>query len=174
MDAKINDIGYTNESISRNYFEAGFDAVICNPFIGEKGLEPVLSTASDLHKDVILLVYMSHESADFGYGRKVFFSEHESQVLGKDNGYFYELFAYLTNKLPICGAIVGGNFPEKVKVIKNLLNKDKIIFSPGIGVQGGNPKQARIAGIDYAIIGRSITEEKNIQENIKKIKKDLE
>src|SRR5512144_2003249 len=34
MDGKVNDIGATNQVISEYYFEAGFDALIANPFIG--------------------------------------------------------------------------------------------------------------------------------------------
>ena len=56
MDAKVNDIGYTNESIAKNYFGAGFDALICNPFVGEEGLEPILKTAKSFNRDVIFLV----------------------------------------------------------------------------------------------------------------------
>lgn len=52
MDAKINDF-VANEFIAKSYFETGFDAVICNPLIGETGLEPILRTAKDLHKDFI-------------------------------------------------------------------------------------------------------------------------
>jgi orotidine-5'-phosphate decarboxylase len=35
------------------------------------------------------------------------------------------------------------------------------IFSPGVGAQGGDPKQAIAAGSDYLIIGRSIYAEGN-------------
>jgi len=34
MDAKVNDIGSTNQVIAQYYFAAGFDALIANPFIG--------------------------------------------------------------------------------------------------------------------------------------------
>lgn len=158
MDAKINDIGYTNEVIARNYYSAGFDALICNPFIGEEGLEPIIKVAKEFSTDVILLVYMSHRTANFGYGRKIFFSELEQKEIGKETGFYYELFSHLVNKLDVCGTIVGATYPEKVKEIRTLLKSDKLIFSPGVGAQGGDANAVRQAGIDYAIVGRAITE----------------
>jgi orotidine-5'-phosphate decarboxylase len=39
MDCKVNDIGSTNQVIAE-YYTAGFDALIANPFVGwEEGLE---------------------------------------------------------------------------------------------------------------------------------------
>ena len=173
MDAKVNDIGYTNESIAKNYFGAGFDALICNPFVGEEGLEPILKTAKSFNRDVIFLVYMSHQTADFGYGRKIFFSDSEKKELGKDTGYYYELFAHLANKLGAAGTIVGATYPEKVKEIRKILNPDTLILSPGVGAQGGEFKKTREAGMDFAIIGRAITEESNRVQYCKEILQDL-
>ena len=49
MDCKINDIGNTNRVIAENYYNAGFDAVIANPFIGwEEGLQPVFEVVPPL------------------------------------------------------------------------------------------------------------------------------
>lgn len=61
MDCKLNDVEHTNEWASHYFFEAGFDALIANPFVGWKGgLDSVFSVAKDYGKGVILLVYMSH------------------------------------------------------------------------------------------------------------------
>jgi len=156
MDAKINDF-VANEFIAKSYFEAGFDAIICTPFIGEAGLEPIITTAKDLKKDFIFLTYMSHPSSDFGYGRKVLLSDQEKAELQKKTAYFYELFAHLTNKLGASGNIVGATYPEKISEIRAIVRKEKLIMSPGIGKQGGDIKKCREMGMDYAIIGRSIT-----------------
>ncbi|RLI20733.1 orotidine 5'-phosphate decarboxylase, partial [Candidatus Bathyarchaeota archaeon] len=57
MDCKINDVGHTNQIIAKYYFEAGFDAVTANPFVGwEEGLKPVFEIAHKNGKGVILLV----------------------------------------------------------------------------------------------------------------------
>ena len=160
MDAKINDF-VANEFIATSYYEAGFDAIISNPFIGEAGLEPIITTAEDLHKDFILLAYMSHQTADFGYGRQVLLTDQEKIIFQKDTAYFYELFAHLTNKLGACGCIVGATYPEKIKEIRSVLQNDKLIISPGIGKQGGDIQKCRDMGMDFAIVGRSITQNSN-------------
>jgi len=73
MDCKINDIGNTNRIIAEHYFQAGFDAVIANFFVGwEEGLHPVFETADQMNRGIILLVYMSHKGAWEGYGQKVY------------------------------------------------------------------------------------------------------
>jgi orotidine-5'-phosphate decarboxylase len=164
MDAKVNDIGYTNESITKLYLRHGFDAIIANPFVGfSDGFEPVLRVTKDLGRDTIFLVYMSHLSSNFGYGRKIIVSQEEIDHLGisKPINYFYELFAHCVNKYNASGCIVGGTNPEKIKEVRMILESNKLILSPGIGAQGGDPKEALRAGMDYAIIGRSITENLN-------------
>jgi len=46
MDAKVNDIGATNQTIAEYYFAAGFDAIIANPFVGwEEGLKPLFNVS---------------------------------------------------------------------------------------------------------------------------------
>ena len=174
MDAKVNDIGYTNESIATNYFSAGFDALICNPFIGFDALNPIISTADKFSKEVIFLVYMSHPSAYFGYGRKIYLTADEQHELGKESCYYYELFAHIVNKLQISGALVGATYPEKIKEIRGKLNSDKFIISPGVGAQNGEAKKSRDSGMDYAIIGREITEGNNPSEYCEKMKSILQ
>ena len=52
--------------------------------------------------------------------------------------------------------IVGATYPEKISEIHEIV-KDKIpIYSPGVGVQGGDIEVAVKAGARYLIIGRSI------------------
>ncbi len=173
MDAKVNDIGYTNQAIAENYYSAGFDALICNPFTGKEGLDPIISVAKDYKTDVILLTYMSHTSANFGYGRKIYLTEDEKQELGKEAAYYYELFAHLVNKLNVSGSIVGATYPDKIKEIRNILKPDKLIISPGIGAQSGDAKTSRAMGLDYAIVGRAITEGSNIREYCLKLTNEL-
>ena len=173
MDAKVNDIGYTNESIASLYFNAGFDALIVNPFVGKDGIRPVVEISKDLHKDVIFLVYMSHQTASFGYGRKVLLTEEEKSILKQESAYLYELFAHSVNNYKISGAIVGGTHPKKIQEVRKILSNEKLIFSPGIGAQGGELREARKQGMDYTIIGRSITENRNRVNYCKKIKELL-
>ena len=72
MDAKVNDIGNTNQIIAEYYFAAGFDAIIANPFVGwEEGLKPLFEVSKRLNRGVILLTYMSHKGASEGYGQTI-------------------------------------------------------------------------------------------------------
>lgn len=173
MDAKINDY-VANEFIAKSYFEVGFDAVICTPFIGEAGLKPIISSAKDLNKDFIFLTYMSHPSADYGYGRKVLLNEQEKNEIHKDTAYFYELFAHLANKTNASGCIVGATYPEIIQETKKILQNNKIIISPGIGAQGGNIQKCRKMGMDFAIIGRSLNQNSNPSEYISSLNEFLQ
>jgi len=152
MDAKINDIGHTNEFIASQYFSAGFDAVIANPFAGFKdGLEPVFRIAKAQQKGVLLLVHMSHSGASEGYGQTVLDEKGEKRAQ-------FEVFAQRAVQWGADGAIVGATFPETITRVHSILGDGIPIFSPGVGVQGGSLSRALTAGARYAIVGRSIYE----------------
>jgi orotidine-5'-phosphate decarboxylase len=152
MDAKINDIGHTNEFIASQYFSAGFDAVIANPFAGFKdGLEPVFRIAKAQQKGVLLLVHMSHTGASEGYGQFVLDEKGERSPQ-------FEVFARRAVQWGADGAIVGATFPETIARARSILGSDVPIYSPGVGVQGGSLGRALAAGAKYAIVGRSIYE----------------
>ena len=165
MDCKINDVGHTNEIIARYYFEAGFDAVTANPFVGwEEGLKPVFKLARENGKGVIILVYMSHKSANEGYGQTVKDKKTGSLIPQ------YQIFARKAVEWNADGAVVGATYPEKIVEVKQIV-KDKVpIYSPGVGFQGGKIKETIRAGANYLIVGRSITLAKNPAEAAKKIR----
>jgi len=152
MDCKINDIGYTNRVIAKNYFEAGFDAVIASPFVGwEEGLQPVFEVAREMDRGVILLVYMSHKAAWEGYGQKVY-----DQSAGELKSQ-YVIFAEKALSWKADGAVVGATYPDKIREVKAVLKEAVPIYSPGVGVQGGDVKAAVEAGSKYMIVGRTVT-----------------
>ncbi|MEM3672672.1 MAG: orotidine 5'-phosphate decarboxylase [Candidatus Bathyarchaeia archaeon] len=164
MDCKANDIGSTNEVIAQYYYAAGFDALIANPFIGwEEGLKPIFDVAQKLERGVILLVYMSHKGAVEGYGQTVIDAE-----TGKETPQ-YLLFAKKARKYEADGAVVGATYPEKIREVYAILGENVPIYSPGIGVQGGEAKSALKAGARYLIVGRSITQAQNPAETAKQI-----
>ncbi|WP_455363238.1 orotidine 5'-phosphate decarboxylase / HUMPS family protein [[Eubacterium] cellulosolvens] len=153
MDAKINDIGHTNEFIASQYFSAGFDAVIANPFAGYKdGLEPVFRLAKSQQRGVLLLVHMSHRGASEGYGQRVL-----DEATGA-RWFQFEVFAQRALHWEADGVIVGATFPETIARVRSILGEAIPIFSPGVGVQGGSLSEAIAAGAKYAIVGRSICE----------------
>jgi orotidine-5'-phosphate decarboxylase len=52
--------------------------------------------------------------------------------------------------------IVGATYPEKISEIRKVLGPDIPIISPGVGAQGGDPKEAINAGASYIIVSRTI------------------
>jgi orotidine-5'-phosphate decarboxylase len=156
MDAKLNDVGHTNEAIARHYFNVGFDAIIACPFIGWRGgLESVFSLSRKMSRGMLLLTYMSHEGAAEGY---------DQTVIDASTGvksYFFEVFARKAIDWKADGIIVGATYPERMTEIRKLIGDELAVYSPGVGVQGGDVATALNAGATYLIVGRSIFSSRN-------------
>jgi orotidine-5'-phosphate decarboxylase len=153
-DVKLNDIGSTNEIALSHIWSVGFDAVTVSSFIGYEGLSEVISHAHENKNGVIALVYMSHRSASDTYGL---------QVIDRKTGEgmkMYEMFLYWAEKLGVDGIVVGATVPEVIKQCADRVKNKVLIFSPGVGRQGGDPRDALANGSDYLIVGRSILETK--------------
>ncbi|MFH0896597.1 MAG: orotidine 5'-phosphate decarboxylase [Candidatus Bathyarchaeota archaeon] len=165
MDCKINDVGSTNQEIARHYFRAGFDAVTASPFVGwDEGLKQVFELAHGSEKGVILLVYMSHRGAAEGYGQK---------VIDPNSGMErpqYLVFGEWALAWNADGVVVGATYPEKISEVNYLLKGQVPIYSPGVGVQGGDAQRALDAGATYLIIGRSIISAENPADAARKIR----
>jgi len=152
MDAKVNDIGATNQVIAEYYFAAGFDAIIANPFVGwEEGLKPLFDVSKRLNRGVILLTYMSHKGAVEGYGQTIVDNITGEQIPQ------YMAFARKAVEWGADGVVVGATRPDKIAEVKAVLRDRAAIYSPGVGVQGGGAEAAVRAGADYLIVGREIT-----------------
>ena len=152
MDCKINDIGHSNEVIAKYYLDAGFDAVIVNPFVGwDGGLDSVFKVATERSKGIISLCYMSHPASEEGYGLKVALDEK-----GKKWEQLYIEFARRAKKWEADGVIVGATYPERITEVKDILGDTVPILSPGVGAQGGSASDAIQAGAEYVIVARSI------------------
>jgi orotidine-5'-phosphate decarboxylase len=165
MDCKVNDIGSTNHVIAEYYYEAGFDALIANPFVGwEEGLKPIFEVAKKQGKGVILLTYMSHKGTSEGYGQTVVDTESGKKTLQ------YMVFAKKALKWDADGVVVGATYPEKIKEVHTILGGKIPIYSPGVGVQGGEIESAIKAGATYLIVGRAITLSENPAETAERIR----
>jgi len=152
MDAKVNDIGNTNQVIAEYYYAAGFDALIANPFVGwDEGLKPLFDVSKRLNHGVILLTYMSHKGACEGYGQTIIDPETCEQIPQ------YVSFARKALKWGADGVVVGATVPEKIAEVKRILGENVAIYSPGVGAQGGAAETAIKAGANYLIVGREIT-----------------
>jgi orotidine-5'-phosphate decarboxylase len=165
MDAKVNDIGNTNQVIADYYYAAGFDAIIANPFIGwEDGLKPIFEASRKQNKGVILLTYMSHKGAVEGYGQTVIDPATGASVPQ------YMVFAKKDVAYEADGAVVGATVPEKIKEIHQVLGEKVPIYSPGVGAQGGSAETAIKAGTSYLIVGREIASADNPAEAARKLR----
>jgi len=152
MDAKVNDIGNTNQIIAEYYFAAGFDAIIANPFVGwEEGLKPLFEVSRKLNRGVILLTYMSHKGASEGYGQTVIDAQTGEKTLQ------YISFARKALMWGADGVVVGATASQKIREVKQILQDEVDIYSPGVGAQGGDAETAIKAGASYLIVGREIT-----------------
>ena len=153
-DIKLNDISNTNEVALSHLWSAGFDALTINPFIGFDALRDAIANTHKNSNGVITLVYMSHKSASDTYGLKVTDSRNSSK-------HIYELFLDWTEELGADGIVVGATLPEIIKQCSKRVKGRIAIFSPGVGAQGGDAKEALANGSDYLIVGRSIIEAKD-------------
>jgi orotidine-5'-phosphate decarboxylase len=150
MDAKLNDVGHTNEFMARTYFDAGFDAIIASPVAGWKdGLDKVFEAAESRMKSVLALVYMSNPGAE------VFYSLMAKQRDGPEKPVF-EILTEQALKWKAHGLIVGATRPEIISRVRTLVGPRLPIFSPGVGAQGGTAEAAIDAGATYLIVGRAI------------------
>ena len=155
MDAKLNDVGHTNEFMARKYFDAGFDAVIASPVAGwDDGLDKVFEAAKSRRKGVLLLTYMSNPGAE------AFYSLSAKERNG-DEKPVYEILTERALEWKAHGLIVGATQPHIVSRIRKLIGPELPIYSPGVGAQGGNPKSAIDAGATYLIVGRAICSSTN-------------
>jgi len=165
MDAKVNDIGNTNQVIADYFYAAGFDAIIANPFIGwEDGLKPIFEASRKQNKGVILLTYMSHKGASEGYGQTVI-----DPTTGNATAQYLE-FAKKDVTYEADGAVVGATVPEKIKEIHEILLEKVPIYSPGVGAQGGSAETAIKAGTSYLIVGREIVSAENPAEAARRLR----
>jgi len=159
-DIKLNDISNTNQVTLRYLNSAGFDSVIVNPIIGQKQLKSLVRFAHKLGMGVISLAYMSHENVSEGYGLKVAHGKsNKTKILP-----LFEIFLKYAKNSNVDGIVVGATHLKTLKYISSISRIP--IYSPGVGIQGGNSKLALDNGSNFLIIGRSILHSKNKHKTI--------
>jgi orotidine-5'-phosphate decarboxylase len=93
---------------------------------------------------------MSHKGAEEGYALRLEGGEP-----------MYRVFAERARDWKADGVVVSAKSVDKIAETRRIVGKDCLIFSPGIGVQGGDAKTGASSGADFLIVGRSITESAN-------------
>jgi orotidine-5'-phosphate decarboxylase len=156
-DLKMNDIESTNLNIVDSLFAFGFDAVTANPFVGkEEGLGEVVKEVHSRGGGVLFLVYMSHKGAEEGYSLRL---EGGEPV--------YRVFAARAKEWGADGVVVSAKAPEKISETRRIVGKDCLIFSPGVGAQGGDMKAGAAGGADFVIVGRAITDSRDPADSLR-------
>ena len=138
-DYKVADIPETNSKIANLTFAEGADGLICHGFVGKDSVEACLNVATDYEKEIFLLTEMSHP------GAKMFLQKSSEKI------------AEMGVAMGIKNYVAPSTRLDRLATIREIVGEDSFIISPGLGVQGGNPKET----LKYAnalIIGRSIYE----------------
>ncbi|MDG6918146.1 MAG: orotidine 5'-phosphate decarboxylase [Nitrososphaerota archaeon] len=159
-DLKINDIESTNLNIVDSLLDYGFDSVIANPFVGrEEGLGKVIERVHSKNAGILFLVYMSHKGAADGYSLRLEGGEP-----------LYRLFAHRAREWGADGVVVSAKSADKIAETRQIVGEELLIFSPGVGAQGGNASAGISAGADFVFVGRSITESQEPSKTAAKLK----
>ena len=141
-DFKVADIDATNSKICEETFKAGADAIICHGFVGSDSVQACLDMADKYGKEIFLLTEMSHP------GAKMFLQKNANDI------------AKMGVEMGIKNYVAPATRLNRLSEIRKIVGDESFIISPGVGVQGGNPKKT----LKYAnaiIVGRSIYESKN-------------
>lgn len=142
-DMKIADVGHVSSALLKQAAYMGFNAVISHAAIGYKGaLENIVSEAKKHKIGVLTVCAMSHPGAE--------------EII---NTVFHRNLE-VSLKANVDGFISPATMPKYIRKIREV-GVGKLIFSPGVGVQGASPGSAIKAGADFEIVGRAIYEAEN-------------
>lgn len=131
LDCKLTDIGSTNESGIYWINRLGFDAITFSPFSGySDGVEPIFKWSKEKDKGIFALCRMSNPGA------------HDYQSLTIQDEPIYLRFARDAFFRGCNGYVVGSTASRELGEVRDIIGDDRLILSPGLGPQGGNPEEA--------------------------------
>ncbi|MBS7652438.1 orotidine-5'-phosphate decarboxylase [Candidatus Bathyarchaeota archaeon] len=131
LDAKLTDIGSTNEAGLHWISHLGFDAVTFSPFPGFRdGCDIVYEWARRLDRGIFALCKMSNPgSGDY-------------QSLMVEGEPLYIRLARDAHNNGCNGFVVGGTATSELEAVRSIIGEERLILSPGLGPQGGDPTEA--------------------------------
>lgn len=136
-DFKVADIPATNQKIADVTFQAGADALIVHGFVGRDSAASCLESAEKYGKEIFLLTEMSHPGAS-----------QFLQPVSMD-------ITSMGVEMGISNYVGPSTRLDRLGKIRQIIGKDSFLISPGVGVQGGDPRDT-LEFADALIIGRSI------------------
>jgi orotidine-5'-phosphate decarboxylase len=151
LDIKLSDIGTTNSAGLHWISEARFDAVTFNPFPGySNGSDAVYEWAKKRSKGIFALCRMSNPGAH-DYMSKLVEGEPLYIKLAKD------AFHHGCN-----GYVVGCTASSELADIRKIIGEERLILSPGLGPQGGDPSKALKLGTNNQGEGLIVSSSRSI------------
>lgn len=139
-DFKVADIPNTNRLIVDQVFRHRAKGVIVHGFVGEDSVRSCIDAARG--GDVFVVAEMSHPGAE------------------RWNAPIAEEIAAMAVEVGATGIIAPATRPERVRELRRIVG-DRLILSPGVGLQGGTVADPIAAGADYIIVGRMIYDAQN-------------
>ena len=151
LDAKLSDIGSTNEAALYWIDRIGFDGVTFSPFPGyENGSDVVYRWSRDKEKGIFVLCRMSNPGA------------HDYQSEDMNGEALYLKLAADAHAHGCNGYVVGCTAPSELGEIRGIIGEDPLILSPGLGPQGGDPKEALKLGANSVGEGLLVSSSRSI------------
>lgn len=149
-DYKVADIPETNSKICDTTYKSGADAIIAHGFVGPDSVKACYDSSLKYNKELFLLTEMSHPGA----GKFLKKDANEIAKMGYD--------------MNIRNFVAPATKINELKEIRNIVGGDSYIISPGVGAQGGDPKEA-LEYADAIIVGRSIYNSDNPERSLDNI-----
>ncbi|MGD0805018.1 MAG: orotidine-5'-phosphate decarboxylase [Candidatus Bathyarchaeia archaeon] len=131
LDCKLSDIGTTMDAALHWIEELGFDGITFSPFPGyENGVDSVYRWSEEKQKGIFALCRMSNPGT----------SDYQSRDM--EGIPFYQRLAIDATKHGSNGFVVGSTATEELGIVREIIGGERLILSPGLGPQGGDPAAA--------------------------------
>lgn len=134
LDAKRGDIGNTARLYARALFEQlGGAAVTVNPLMGSDSVQPFLDYTDRI---TFLLCHTSNPGAE------------DLQLHGETKPLYIRIaeLARDWNRHANVGLVVGATYPDRLKIVRDIVGPDMPILCPGVGSQGAEIEAMLKAG----------------------------
>ena len=151
VQPKLSDIGSTNEAALYWIDRIGFDGVTFSPFQGyENGSDVIYRWSKEKDKGIFVLCRMSNPGAH----------DYQSEDMGGEA--LYLKLAADAHNHGSNGYVVGCTAPSELGEIRGIIGEDPLILSPGLGPQGGDPKESLKLGANSVGEGLLVSSSRSI------------